>query len=159
MPHTAVRDSSGQRVDPFGNATSKGVRETRTYRMGPTVKSYVELPGFEHVFLEESYVLAVVARPSEVIFELDVVLTQEHPKYVAPEVGIYLCYWHGRLDFKGVTDLEWTGQGSPPATDASGEIDYGQIDAMTWDVGRFELEGGWGAMNISATTVGLTLHE
>jgi hypothetical protein len=126
--------------------------------MGSTVKSYIELPGFEQVFLEESYVLAVVARPSEVSFELDVVLTPQHPKYVAPDVGMFQCYRNGRLDFEGVTDLEWTGQGRPPATDASGEIDYGQIDAMTWDVGQFELEGSWGAMNISATTVGLTLH-
>jgi hypothetical protein len=36
--------------------------------------------------------------------------------------GTYLCYRPGRLEFDGVTDVEWTGQGAPPATDASGEI-------------------------------------
>jgi hypothetical protein len=41
------------------------------------VKPYTELDGFENVYLEESYVLAIEARPGTVSFELEVVSTPE----------------------------------------------------------------------------------
>ena len=48
------------------------------------MKPYTELDGFENVYLEESYVLAIEARPGTVSFELEVVLTPEHPEYAPP---------------------------------------------------------------------------
>ena len=127
--------------------------------MGPAVKPYTELDGFENVYLEESYVLAIEARPGTVSFELEVVLTPEHPEYAPPPLGIFACYREGRLDFEGVTYLEWSGQGSPPISDPSGKPDYGQIDAFGWDQSMFELEGEWGAMKISAASVRIALHD
>ncbi len=112
--------------------------------------SYEELPGLDTYVLEESFVLDVTAKPTSVCFRLEVVLTPEHPDYVAPGPDTYLCFKNGRLEFEEVTDLEWTGQGAPPATDASGEIDYGHVDTMTWDAGLYELQGDWGAMRIWA---------
>jgi hypothetical protein len=50
------------------------------------------------------------------------------------------------------------GQGRLPATDASGEEDYGHIDALHWDNGIFELEGAWGQIRVVATGVGLNLE-
>lgn len=41
-------------------------------------------------------------------------------------------------------------QGAPPATDASGEVDFGHIDSLVWDGNAFELEGDWGRMEVSA---------
>ena len=119
--------------------------------------SYEELEGFGGYVLEESYVLEVIARTGAVSFRLDVVLTEEHPEYVAPGPDEYLSYPDGHLEFGGVTDLEWTGQGAPPATDASGEIDYGHIDTMTWDSGLFELQGDWGAMRVWAASAQVVL--
>ena len=111
------------------------------------MKPYTELDGFENVYLEESYVLAIEARPGTVSFELEVVLTPEHPEYAPPPLGIFACYREGRLDFEGVTYLEWSGQGSPPISDPSGEPDYGQIDAFGWDYvhprWRCRLSVGW----------------
>jgi len=123
------------------------------------MKSYQDLPGLEHVLLEESYVLAVAATPGVVSFVLEVVLTPEHTEYVAPELGTYLCYRDGFLEFVGVTELKWTGQGSPPAIDASGEQDYGHIEALTWDGGQYELEGDWGAISVAAADVRLILED
>lgn len=121
--------------------------------------SYEEMAGFEHVVLEESFVLDVIAKPASVSFRMEVVLTPEHPRYVAPGPDSYLCYRDGRLEFGGVTELEWTGQGAPPATDASGEIDYGHIDTMTWDSGLYELQGDWGAMRIWAESARVMVDE
>ncbi|WP_433159652.1 hypothetical protein [Kribbella sp. CA-247076] len=120
---------------------------------------YEDMPGFEHFVLEESFVLDVAAKPGSVKFRLEVVLTPDHPKYVAPGPDSYLCYRDGRLEFDGVTELEWTGQGAPPATDASGETDYGHIDTMTWDSGLYELTGDWGQMKIWAASAQVVLDE
>ena len=117
------------------------------------MKQYIELPGFEHVYLEESYVLAVVVTPASVVFEMEIVLTAKHPEYSAPGPESFECYRVGRLEFGGVSYLEWSEQGSPPATDASGEIDYGHIDSFMWDSGQYELEGDWGVMKVTAATV------
>jgi hypothetical protein len=97
---------------------------------------YQNLPGFETYVLEESWVLGVTARPTSVVFRMDVVLTPEHPRYQPPRTGNNLYYADGHLVFDEVTDLEWVAQGAPAATDATGEIDYGHIDSMTWDSGH-----------------------
>jgi hypothetical protein len=121
------------------------------------VKPYAELRGFENVYLEDSYVLGVEARPGLGRFELEVVLTPSHAEYEAPPPGTFECYVRGALAFGGVSELEWVEQGSPPATDASGEVDYGHIDSMSWDGTTFELDGDWGSMRLSAETVMITL--
>jgi hypothetical protein len=127
--------------------------------MGLAVIAYEELPGFEHFVLEESFVLDVTVTPGSVCFRLEVVLTPTHPEYVAPGPDSYLCYRNGRLEFEGVTEIEWTGQGAPPASDASGEVDYGHIDTMEWDAGLYELQGDWGAMRIWAKAARVMLDE
>lgn len=42
--------------------------------------------------------------------------------------------------------VEWTREAGPPATDATGESDWGNIDSLMWDGSRYELEGDWGAV-------------
>ncbi|MET9276031.1 hypothetical protein [Kribbella sp. NPDC003557] len=118
---------------------------------------YEELPGFEAYVLEESWVLDVTARPTSVVFRMDLVLTPQHPRYLAPEPGNNLSYVDGHLVFDDVTDLEWVAQGAPSATDATGEIDYGHIDTMTWDSGLYELRGDWGEMRVRARTARVVL--
>jgi hypothetical protein len=120
---------------------------------------YEELPGFEVFVLEESWVLDVTARPTSVVFRLELVLTPAHPRYQSPEPGNNLYYVAGQLVFDDVEDLEWTAQGAPPATDATGEIDYGHIDAMTWDSGLYELQGDWGEMRVRARTARVVLDD
>jgi hypothetical protein len=61
------------------------------------------------------------------------------------------------LEFGGVTGLEWVEQGSPPARDASGEVDYGHIDSMRWDRRDFELDGDWGRMRLCAEAAMITV--
>jgi hypothetical protein len=120
-------------------------------------RRYDELPGFATYVLEESFVLDVSARPGVVEFRLEVVLTPEHAEYVEPDAETYLCYRDGWLRFEEVTEVRWGGQGAPPATDASGAVDYGHIDSMRFEAGVFELEGDWGAMTVHAADARILL--
>ncbi|MHB8060036.1 MAG: hypothetical protein ACYDHO_04305 [Gaiellaceae bacterium] len=127
--------------------------------MGSTLKPYIELEDFSSYYLEDSWVLGVEAHPGSLEFRLDLVLTPEHAAYAAPRPGEVYCYRHGRLRFLDVKRLIWDDQGAPPAIDASGELDYGNIDSFEWEDGRFILEGGWGKVEIQAGTVQIELEE
>jgi hypothetical protein len=117
------------------------------------VRPYTDLPGFEALVLEESYVLDIRATPGEVAFDVELVLTAEHPAYTPPPANETDCFRVGRVRFVEVRELVWREQGAVPATDASGERDYGHIDSLEWDSGTFRLEGDWGRMEVTATSV------
>jgi len=121
------------------------------------MQPYTDLAELAGVFLEESYVLDIEARPGRVKFDLDFVLTPEHPNYTAPAVGEQFCFRRGSLEFEGVRRLIWSDQGAPPARDATGEIDFGNIDSLTFDEVGFVLEGSWGRMELRAASVSATL--
>lgn len=110
---------------------------------------YTQLPGFEHLYLEDSFVLDIVAHPGRLTITADLVLTPEHPQYQPPQQGEPHCFHRGRIEFTAVRRLVWSAQGAPPAIDASGDLDYGGIDALRrigevtyldGDVGQLEIE-------------------
>jgi hypothetical protein len=107
---------------------------------------YGELPGFAEVYLEDSWVLAVRATPARIEFDMEFVLREGHPLYEPPSSGEQYCYHRGRLTIDNVKSLNWTDQGSPPAVDASGELDFGNIDALFVGGGQVRAEGLWGSM-------------
>lgn len=120
------------------------------YRGAPQLSTY---------YLEESYVLAITADLGQVSFAIDLVLTPEHTEYRAPIPTEQYCYRRGTIEFSGVTWLLWGEQGAPPARDASGEADHGNIDAFQCDGGRFFLEGAWGHMEVEALELSVSLSS
>lgn len=122
-------------------------------------QSYLELPGFEFVFLEESFVTDVVARPSSVRFSCSFVLTEHHPLYFDPRPNEFYCYLDGILLFEGVSALEWVNQATSPWVDASGELDYGNIDSLEFESNQYFLEGDWGAMTVSADRASIRFEK
>ena len=44
--------------------------------------------------------------------------------------------------------IEWLQRGSAPATDATGEQDWGHIDWFVVDNDVYELEGDWGHVRV-----------
>lgn len=88
---------------------------------------------------------------------MELVLSSDHPQVRPARSGETFDYRVGRLVFEGVDECMWSRQSLPPAIDASGEVDWGNIDALTWDDGRFDLEGDWGRMRLRAKTVRLDL--
>jgi hypothetical protein len=119
---------------------------------------YQEIPSLAAILLEESYVLDIEAHPTTVEFSVDFVLAPEHPEYCPPGSDESHCYRRGRLRFSGVTRCLWSNQGAPPARDATGEVDYGNVDSFEWDRAGYSLEGDWGRMELIAEQVGVRLE-
>ena len=115
--------------------------------------SYQRLSGLEEILLEETFVLDIEARPGQVGFLVEFVLTPRHPRYTRPRPGEVFCFRRGQLSFKDVSECYWLEQGLRPARDSSGEFDYGNIDSFEWEDNQFVLEGDWGTMRLNAERV------
>ena len=111
---------------------------------------YTRIAGFEHLYLEDSYVLDLVARPGRFTVTAEIVLTAEHPDYRPPGVDEQYCFRRGHIEFASVRRLTWSGQGAPPAIDASGTVDYGTIDALRRVGGVTYLEGDFGMVQVES---------
>jgi len=124
-----------------------------------TPAPYETIDDLRHVYLEDSYVLDIVARPGQVRLALDLVLTPDHEAYRPPEPGEQHCYRRAELVFERVVDLRWRHSGAPPAVDATGEPDLGSIDSLTAAGGRYRLEGDWGSMEIESAAPAVRLTD
>ncbi|MDT3399859.1 hypothetical protein RKE29_25025 [Streptomyces sp. B1866] len=111
---------------------------------------YTNLPGFRGVYLEDSFVTDIEARPGRLSFRLDLVLTPEHPTYLPPRPGEQHCYREAVIEFTDVRRLVWAGQGTPPATDSSGTHDYGGADSFVATGNVYRIEGDWGEIEIES---------
>ncbi len=105
--------------------------------------------GPEHVYLPDSWVLSVRTDADLVRFLIDAVLEYEHPMfYWPPHAGEQYPYAILRWQMSG--EVHWN-EGpnlDKPAIDATGEIDFGNIDAW-WSEGKLTfLEGDWGSVRI-----------
>lgn len=117
------------------------------------MKPYTDIPGFAELVLEESFVLGISAVPTRVTIDVEFALTSGHPAYVPPPPHENEAYRRGQIRFVDVRRIEWADQGVRPATDATGEVDYGHIDDLRWEGETFELEGDWGRMTLEARSV------
>lgn len=120
--------------------------------------SYVEVEGLDTYYFEDSYVLRINATPGRLVFEMEFVLTSAHPQYAPARRGEQYCYRRGRLEFREVTDLVWTGQGLRPAHDASGQLDYGNIDSFFIEDHLYRLFGDFGEISVTASAVEVMLE-
>jgi hypothetical protein len=122
------------------------------------MSNYNIVTGFEDIYLEDSWVLGIRLEPGLALFEVELVILESHPRYTTPRPGEQYCYLRGQIRFEGVSSVRWTGQGVvKPAVDATGEVDYGAIDAfdafdthceLEGDFGRLEIESPWPSLNI-----------
>ncbi|GGU67096.1 hypothetical protein [Lentzea flava] len=118
---------------------------------------YRQIDELRLYYLEDSWVLDITARPGLVVISIEVVLLPEHPDHHAPLPGERYCYRRGELRFEGVSALHWTGQGLPPARDASGELDYGGVDSFELDGGSYCLRGNFGEISVQADSSRMVL--
>jgi hypothetical protein len=107
-------------------------------------RPYHDLPGLEHIYLEDSYVLRVHWAESSLTFWLEAVLTEGHPDYTPPKPGEQYCYRRCRLSFFQPDDVRWEALDTLAAVDAAGGLDLGNIDSFQELGGQYYLEGGWG---------------
>jgi hypothetical protein len=102
--------------------------------------------------------MGISATPGRLTLDVDFVLTPAHPSYRDPPADERECFRRGKLRFIGVRMLCWENQGAPPATDATGESDFGHIDDLEWGEGVFELNGDWGQIRVLAEDVSVDLE-
>jgi hypothetical protein len=77
-------------------------------------------------------------------FDLEAVLTEGHPQWNQPKPGEVYCYQRLALIFQNVRGVEWIERGMRPATDATGEHDWGNIDTFVADGARLRTVRGLG---------------
>lgn len=114
------------------------------------VTAYWDLPNLTEIYLEDSWVLNVVAEPATLAFKMEFVLREGHPNYRPPKLGEQYCYMPGLLIFPRVTSLSWEGPSVRPAVDATGEEDYGSVDEFRVEDGGYRLIGDFGDIRVSS---------
>lgn len=120
---------------------------------------YWNISGLEAIYLEDSYVLGLEVESDAVNFDLDVVLRPGHPLYEPPRSGDKYCMHRGRLVFPRPRGVRLERSNLPPATDASGQLDYGNIDGFEIVADRtYHLFGEWGSLQLSSDLPILTFR-
>jgi hypothetical protein len=127
--------------------------------LSSTMKSYFQIDLLKIYYFEDSYVLEVVATPGRLTFDMDLVLTSDHPEYRPAPANEQYCYRRGGIEFSGVTDLAWKGQGLQPAQDVTGQVDYGNIDSFLIEGDRYELAGDFGSISVTASGIDVRLAK
>jgi hypothetical protein len=120
---------------------------------------YYQLKGLEHVYLEDSYVLGIQINSSSVEFSLSLVLTEQHPLYSPPLPSEQYCYRSGLLRFPDVERVKWLEKLMRPYTDATGTVDYGNIDEFYLADGHYYLSGDWGKVEIKSSPPSLEIQN
>jgi len=127
--------------------------------MGSGVNDYREVGQLAVYHLEESYILDIQARPGFLACEVDLALNVDHPLHRPPPPEERHCYRRGRLEFSQVQDLHWVDQGTPPAKDATGEVDYGSIDSLEVEGQLYVMTGDFGRISVTASNLSIRLHD
>lgn len=112
--------------------------------------NYWAVPGFEDLYLEDSWVLGIRPGGGTLTISADLVLRESHPAYRAPRPGEQYCYRKGLITFDDVTALSWADRGHVPATDAAGEEDLGSFDQFEVEDGSYVLAGDFGRIVLTS---------
>lgn len=115
--------------------------------------NYSEITALSNFYLEDSYVLSIDETADSLIFEVEAVLTENHPDYEQPRKGEQYCYRIVLLRFYGVKNIEWIDRRYMQFEDSRGDLDYGNIDSFVADNGCCELSGDWGAVIVRGGSV------
>lgn len=121
------------------------------------MRNYWELPGLADFYLEDSWVLELSATERSVVFILDLVLKEGHPAWQPPKSAEQHCYRRSILRFDEARTVSFRPSGLPPAIDASGKPDFGNIDSMTLDGDGYHLEGDWGTLVVDSPPPSVTI--
>jgi hypothetical protein len=117
---------------------------------GVTQAYWEAFAALAEVYLEDSWVLGIRIHQNSVIFRLEAVLTAGHQLYRPPSCGNQHCYRRASMTVRSDRPLSLRRSGQPPALDASGEVDLGNIDTLVRVAGTapdvWQLNGDWGEL-------------
>ncbi|HEY8395303.1 MAG TPA: hypothetical protein VIK96_00840 [Bacilli bacterium] len=116
---------------------------------------YYRIPSLENVYLEDSFLLDVEETNRNIIMRVEIVLTENHALYEKPLPDEAYCYRNAKLTFSDFEKSVCLEKKFVPFTDASGEVDYGNIDFLHLSNGVFEIGGDCGHLRIFGGKVAL----
>lgn len=117
------------------------------------LNNYFEIDDLKNIFLEDSFVLNITEKNNEILYDVELVLTENHPLYSEPLETEMYCYRKGALLFKGVSSVIWGNRSEKYFIDKNDETDYGNIDCFCFSENNFSLSGDWGAISFTANSV------
>lgn len=110
--------------------------------------NYWQLPGFENIYLEDSYVLSINANTISIQILLEAVLTENHPLYTPALSGEQYCYRQMTVYFPHPQTYDLVLNNIRPIADPDGSVDYGNIDDFFMEDDKYYLRGEWGELTI-----------
>ena len=117
------------------------------------------LPTLENTYLEDSYLLGMLAVGSELRLRGLFALTGDHPSYIPPKPGEQHCYREGDIVISGLKITKWQAGVQPtiligPDT----KLDFGSIAIGSNDNGYW-VETEWFEMSFQADSVKAVLDK
>ena len=121
------------------------------------MEPYHAIPGLEHFYLEDSWIIAI-DQSDGLRFKLEAVVTEEHPAYRELKPGEQYCYRWLTISWPASASIDFQPSGQPPAVDATGATDYDNIDRFEWADARFEVEGNFGRVTVEGPSPSVLEH-
>lgn len=120
--------------------------------------SHWQLPAFRLLHLEESFVLAVHESPTEIRFDMELVVNERHPRYRAPRPSpdgcdATHCYRKGRITFRNPSHVVWAQKKTELTVGGDSQGDLGKVDSLLLDGDVYKLRGPWGRLELTASSV------
>ncbi len=116
------------------------------------------LTAFDHLYLEDSYLLGMMAEGRQLRFRILFALTGEHPSYRPPLPQEQHCYRRGDVIADGVTILSQRGGALPYiSSDPDGTFDFGSVEFRGID-GGYVFASEWLELEFKATSVSVALE-
>ncbi len=81
---------------------------------------------------------------------MELVLTKNHPMYSIPKPNEFHCYKNAEIIFSDVTEIDWIEKTLVSSKDATGKIDYGNIDELYFEDGFYYIFGDIGELKIKS---------
>ncbi|NJL84316.1 MAG: hypothetical protein HC890_17860 [Chloroflexaceae bacterium] len=105
--------------------------------------NYWKLPGFENIFLEDSYVFKIGSTSNLMDLIVEAVLTEAHPQYHPPLPKEQYCYREMILSFPFPQKYLLILSNIKAAKSADNSLDYGGIDKFYRNGDVYCLNGDW----------------
>jgi len=114
------------------------------------------LSEYQGTYLEDSYLLGVLAEGCDLRLKMLFALTTDHPAYEKPKAGEAHCYREGYILIRRPASIEMHPGRPTILTDPDGSLDFGSIELHQQDAGAFRVVTEW--FRASFTTEKVSVH-
>ena len=121
--------------------------------------NYWQFPGFENIYLEDSYVLGIEAKNASIQILIECVLTEKHPLYSQALPGEAYCYRQMKIKFPQVKSDNLNSLKMRTIPNPDGRSDFGNIDEFFMADGTYHLFGEWGEITLISDSPELVLDS